>query len=469
MENRQQKRSVERRLYALSTGLLTAVALSGCMSSSFESSFDPKLVADSRAQQPKQQAAQSPQNTASPKTQRLAINPDTAQEVEIRNGEPVTADQQAVIAAATQARMGAIPIPKNAAAFRPTTTDRQMQVALNAARGSIFSTAPPKPEEQAAAQKSGVTVPTSVPAPSFNPSVINIYTPAEGEASAPDEAPGAPVAASAAAAEDHAATPKGGRVLTPSETQQPAKVASLFTMQPQNPVAVPMPSEPPVQDFNAGRFSQPQQQQQTEDQASKLAPANPLRLQTPQPANPLSATPDDGSRPVAKLNAFFPPKPAPAAVEGEGDDGATVDDNSDDNEPAGLMRLISAPGLARVAPNGIWIQTPYVETDCFKPELMKMLHTVEKHYGKPPIVTSGYRPPVWNSKSGGAEHSLHTTCNAADIQVNGVSKWELANYLRSLPERGGVGTYCYTNSVHIDTGDQRDWDWRCQRKKKKHK
>ncbi|MCD2175981.1 YcbK family protein [Rhizobium sp. C4] len=466
MKQQQPKGSAERRLYALSTGLLTALALSGCMSSSFESSFDPKLVADARSQQPKAQSLKSTQNSTTPKTQRLAINPETAQEVEIRNGEPVAADQQAVIAAATQARMGAIPIPRNAAAFRPTNRDQQIQVALNAARGSIFSTAPPKPEEAAAAEKSGVKVPTSVPAPSFNPSVINIYTPAETEAAAPDAEQAAPAAVSdTAAPEDHPATPKGGRVLTPAETQQPAKVASLFTMQPQNPAAVPMPTEPPAQDFNAGRFSQPQAQEQT----NKLEPANPLRLQTPQPANPLSATPDDGSRPVAKLNAFFPPKPKPAAVEGEGDDGDTGDDSADDSEPAGLMRLISAPGLARVAPNGIWIQTPYVETDCFKPELMKMLHTVEKHYGKPPIVTSGYRPPVWNSKSGGAEHSLHTTCNAADIQVNGVSKWELANFLRALPERGGVGTYCYTNSVHIDTGDQRDWDWRCHRKKKKHR
>ncbi|HWU62815.1 MAG TPA: D-Ala-D-Ala carboxypeptidase family metallohydrolase [Ensifer sp.] len=466
MKQQQQRGSADKRLLALSTGLLTAFALSGCMSSSFESSFDPKLVSASQA--PAQgnrnpassQTAQAPQNQ---KTQRLALNPETAPEVEIRNGEPVAADQQAVIAAATQARMGAIPIPRNAAAFRPTTTDHQMQVALNAARGSIFSTAPPKPEEQAAAQKSGVTVPTSVPAPSFNPSVINIYTPPEADTAATEPAPAA-TASAKQAAEDQQASPKGGRVLTPPETQQQQKVAGLFTMQPQNPVSVPTPTEPPVQDFNAGRFSQPP----VEEKTSRIEPANPLRLQTPQPANPLSATPDDGSRPVAKLNAFFPPKPAPAAVEGEGDDG-NADDNSDDSEPAGLMRLISAPGLARVAPNGIWIQTPYVETDCFKPELMKMLHTVEKHYGKPPIVTSGYRPPTWNAKAGGAEHSLHTTCSAADIQVNGVSKWELANFLRSLPERGGVGTYCYTNSVHIDTGDQRDWDWRCHRKKKKHR
>ncbi|SOC85516.1 Uncharacterized conserved protein YcbK, DUF882 family [Ensifer adhaerens] len=450
MKHKQRKGSAERRLYALSTGLLTALALSGCTSSSLESSLDPKLLSDAHAAQQAQPSAK-----AQPKTQRLALNAENAQEVEIRNGEPVAADQQAVIAAATQARMGAIPIPRSASAFRSPSADQKMQVALNAARGSIFSTAPPKPEEQAAAQKSGVTVPTSVPAPSFNPSVINIYTPPEADVAAQPATP-------AVTAEEHLAAPKGGRVLTPAEEQQQqVKVAGLFTMQPQNPVAVPVPTPPPLQDFNSGRFSQPQ-----EEKTAKIEPANPLRLQTPQPANPLSATPDDGSRPVAKLNAFFPPKPA--AVEGEGDDGDSTDTSDDDSEPAGLMRLISAPGLARVAPNGIWIQTPYVETDCFKPELMKMLHTVEKHYGKPPIVTSGYRPPVWNAKSGGAEHSLHTTCSAADIQVNGVSKWDLASYLRSLPERGGVGTYCYTNSVHIDTGDKRDWDWRCQRKKKRH-
>ncbi len=232
-------------------------------------------------------------------------------------------------------------------------------------------------------------MPTSVPAPSFNPSVINIYTPAESDAAAAGEAQDLAASPTAASTGEQQPAPKGGRILTPVESQQPAKVAGLFTMQPQNPAAVPLPSEPPVQDFNAGRFSQPQAQAQ--EKTAALQPANPLRLQTPQPANPLSQTPDDGSRPVAKLNAFFPPKPAPAAVEGEGDDGDSADDSSDDSEPAGLMRLISAPGLARVAPNGIWIQTPYVETDCFKPELMKMLHTVEKHYGKPPIVTSGYR------------------------------------------------------------------------------
>lgn len=423
---------MERGIYLVTTGLLTALALSGCVSSALETSMEPKATA----------AEVVPDSSMKTATANLQAGP----EVEIRNGDAVTTDQQAVIAAATDQPNRNSLTPETATAYRSATApDHQVQVALNAARGSIFSTAPPKPEEAAAAEKSGVTVPALVPAPSFNPSVATIYS-----------APEPPQQAAAPAAHDQAA-PKSGRL--PGVNEQ-VQVASVITPQAQNPAAIPLPTEPPSRAFDTSRFSS----STPEAKGNNIAPANPLRLATPQPANPLSATPDDGSRPVAKLNAFFPPKPS--AVEGEGDDGAQNDD-ADDSEPAGLMRLISAPGLARVAPNGVWIQTPYVETDCFKPALMKLLHTVEKHYGKAPIVTSGYRPPVWNAKAGGAGHSLHTTCDAADIQVNGVSKWELATYLRSLPDRGGVGTYCYTNSVHVDTGGQRDWDWRCKRKTKR--
>jgi uncharacterized protein YcbK (DUF882 family) len=90
-----------------------------------------------------------------------------------------------------------------------------------------------------------------------------------------------------------------------------------------------------------------------------------------------------------------------------------------------------------------------------------MLKTVERHYGRKVMVTSGLRPIKVNSK----RQSLHTRCEAADIQVQGVGKWELADFLRSIPGRGGVGTYCHTESVHIDVGPQRDWNWRCRRRK----
>ena len=132
--------------------------------------------------------------------------------------------------------------------------------------------------------------------------------------------------------------------------------------------------------------------------------------------------------------------------------------DEEDDQPTGLMKLASLSGLSRVAPNGLFLQTDRVEVGCFKPELVRMIKDVERHYNSPAIVTSGYRPP-----KGIRQGSKHYTCDAADIQIKGVSKWELATYLRSLPERGGVGTYCHTESVHMDTGEPRDWNWRCRR------
>ncbi|CAN7516295.1 D-Ala-D-Ala carboxypeptidase family metallohydrolase [Pararhizobium sp. LjRoot255] len=143
---------------------------------------------------------------------------------------------------------------------------------------------------------------------------------------------------------------------------------------------------------------------------------------------------------------------------------ATVDDSQPghDDESA-AVEMAALPGLARLAPNGLWLQTEKVETGCFRPELLQVLKVVETHYGRKIMVTSGLRDVKHNIRAGGRRSSLHTTCQAADIQVPGVSKWDLANYLRTIPGRGGVGTYCHTESVHIDTGEARDWNWRCRR------
>ncbi|WEX78970.1 D-Ala-D-Ala carboxypeptidase family metallohydrolase [Sinorhizobium numidicum] len=131
------------------------------------------------------------------------------------------------------------------------------------------------------------------------------------------------------------------------------------------------------------------------------------------------------------------------------------------DEDEGPIEVANLSGLARLTPNGLILQTEKVETGCFKPELLHMLKTVERHYGRKVMVTSGLRAIKVNRK----RQSLHTRCEAADIQVQGVNKWELADFLRSIPGRGGVGTYCHTESVHIDVGPQRDWNWRCRRRK----
>ena len=134
--------------------------------------------------------------------------------------------------------------------------------------------------------------------------------------------------------------------------------------------------------------------------------------------------------------------------------------NYDLDEP---VEVASIASRARRGNFGLLLQTKNVQVGCFPRRLVKILKQVERRYRRTPIVTSGYRSKAKNRRVRGARNSAHITCKAADIQVKGVSKWQLAKYLRSVPGRGGVGTYCHTNSVHIDIGIKRDWNWRCRR------
>lgn len=143
-------------------------------------------------------------------------------------------------------------------------------------------------------------------------------------------------------------------------------------------------------------------------------------------------------------------------------DDSDVDLNEDDD--GGTYQVASAAGLARLAPNGLLKQTESVDVACLKPSLVRVLKQIEGHYRTKMVVTSGYRDQARNVRARGAKNSLHMYCAAADIQIPGVSKWDLATYVRSLPGRGGVGTYCHTESVHIDVGPERDWNWRCRRR-----
>ena len=145
-----------------------------------------------------------------------------------------------------------------------------------------------------------------------------------------------------------------------------------------------------------------------------------------------------------------------------------LDDDSDidihEDVEGGSVQLASAGGMARLAPNGLLTQRESVDTACLKPALVNMLRGAERHFGKRLVVTSGFRSPSYNRKVNGAKKSMHMYCAAADIQMAGVSKFELARYFRALSNRGGVGTYCSHESVHVDVGPERDWNWRCSRR-----
>ena len=169
-------------------------------------------------------------------------------------------------------------------------------------------------------------------------------------------------------------------------------------------------------------------------------------------------TNEDDALPGVRASALFEIKRKSGI-----DDDSDVDIHEED-EFSGGVQLASAAGMARLAPNGLLKQTESVDVACLKPSLVRVLKVIERRYGRKLIVTSGYRSRARNIAARGAKNSMHMYCAAADIQVPGVSKWELATFLRGMPSRGGVGTYCHTNSVHVDIGPERDWNWRCRRR-----
>ena len=107
-----------------------------------------------------------------------------------------------------------------------------------------------------------------------------------------------------------------------------------------------------------------------------------------------------------------------------------------------------------------------VSTKCFPGRLRKILGQVHHRFGKKPEVSSGYRSAAYNRRIGGSRGSYHTKCQAADIKVRGVDKYVLAKYIRSLPDRGGVGVYGCKGVVHVDVGPRRNWYYRCRKRRR---
>jgi len=130
-----------------------------------------------------------------------------------------------------------------------------------------------------------------------------------------------------------------------------------------------------------------------------------------------------------------------------------------EQEPKGEIIPASLGSLARgILPAGIYPASGKVATSCFNARMVKLLAAIQRKYRRPLIITSGYRGHLHNISAGGVRGSLHTACAAADIKIPGISKYQLASYVRSLPNRGGVGLYCH-DAVHVDIGSPREWNW----------
>ncbi len=108
-----------------------------------------------------------------------------------------------------------------------------------------------------------------------------------------------------------------------------------------------------------------------------------------------------------------------------------------------------------------------IKTSCFPARLKRLISRVEKHYGKRLVVTSGFRSHAHNRRIGGASRSEHVHCKAVDFRIPGVNKYSLARFVKRLPGRGGVGTYCGKSTIHLDVGKRRTWNHCGKRKSRK--
>lgn len=83
-------------------------------------------------------------------------------------------------------------------------------------------------------------------------------------------------------------------------------------------------------------------------------------------------------------------------------------------------------------------------------ELVQLLEKIRSHFGKPVIITSGYRTESYNRKCGGAKQSQHLYGIAADIQINSVDPLKICRYAEILmPGHGGIGYYV-DRFTHVD-------------------
>ena len=92
--------------------------------------------------------------------------------------------------------------------------------------------------------------------------------------------------------------------------------------------------------------------------------------------------------------------------------------------------------------------------------LAALLQKIRDHFGRPVVITSGYRTAEHNAAVGGSKSSRHLLGRAADFYVEGVPVATVAAYAETLlPGRGGIGRYPkdakhpkrMTGWVHIDT------------------
>lgn len=238
----------------------------------------------------------------------------------------------------------------------------------------------------------------------------------------------------------------------PAQPLQPGATPPVLNVEPGRRLPVVSAPLPPPRPFFASPVGSPPAAAAAGTPAPPAAASPPANAQAP-------------AAPPAPANAQAAAPPLPAAPSTPQEPPASSDEPEIELTPN--MRIASLPVVTQPStieeieaeeaktpePTLVEKQTDAVDIACLQPELLKLVKQAGDHFGATPIITSGQR-------SRGRRNSYHRRCMAADFFVPGVERASLAKYLRSLPNAGGVGTYCHTKSVHIDIGEPRNW-WQC--------
>lgn len=108
---------------------------------------------------------------------------------------------------------------------------------------------------------------------------------------------------------------------------------------------------------------------------------------------------------------------------------------------------------------GVYVSHSDVNTFCLTPKLRLAIMSFEARFGRPVVMNSGFRDPLYNATVGGADSSYHTRCMAADFFMPGISKSQLIAHAMRERLVGGLGCYPGKQFIHIDVRDRpRGWN-----------
>jgi len=94
------------------------------------------------------------------------------------------------------------------------------------------------------------------------------------------------------------------------------------------------------------------------------------------------------------------------------------------------------------------------------PALITMVEEIARRFGRPLVITSGYRSPSRNTKAGGAKYSQHMLGKAVDISGGGLTNNDRLQLVAIASSVGikGIGVY-NGGSLHFDNRDSSRAGW----------